>query len=84
MLQKLGVGLMFLKVSYADQGCIFLIKINPVITVTLGNIFTIEFIIYYCDCKAEFPTPGFSVTRSFKKHSNMLIYCSRNISDIQF
>ncbi len=41
MLQKLGVGLMFLKVSYADQGCIFLIKINPVITVTLGNIVTI-------------------------------------------
>ncbi len=45
MLQKLGVGLiflMFLKVSYADQGCIYLIKINPVITVTLWNIFKLN------------------------------------------
>ncbi len=38
--------------------------------------------LFFCDDKAEFSaaiTPGFSVTWSFRNHSNMLICCSRNI-----
>ncbi len=39
--------------------------------------------IYSCDGKAEFSaaiSPVFSVTLSFRNHSNMLIFCSINIS----
>jgi len=40
-------------------------------------------VIYYSDVKADFLadiTPVFSVTWSFRNHSDILIFCSRNIS----
>jgi len=38
-------------------------------------------VIYFCDAKAEFKALLLqsSVTRSFRDHSEMLIFCSRNI-----
>ncbi len=44
---------------------------------------TIKSVIYFCDQSWIFSiiTPVFSVTWSFRNHSNMLICCSRNISD---
>jgi len=81
------------EVSSAHQGCIYLIKntVNASIlwknitilkkTVFYLNIF--ENVIYSCDQSWIFSiiTPVFSVTWSFRNHSNMLIFCWRNISD---
>jgi len=43
---------------------------------------TVVNVIYSCDQSWIFSiiTPAFSVTRSFRNHSNMMICCSRNIS----
>ncbi len=60
-----------------------------IITVILWNIITVFYssifsnIIYSCDGKAEFSaavTAVFSITWSFRNHTNTLIWCSRNIS----
>ncbi len=87
-------GVMFLKeVSSAHQGCIYLIK-NTGKTVKLWNIFynlkelfsvwisvKMQFIAVLKSCIFSIITPVFSVTWFLKNHSNMLICCSRNISD---
>ncbi len=77
-----------LGVSSAHQGCIYLLE-NAVKTVKLCNIITIQnkcFLLEYLLKCNLFPwsnlnfsiiTPVFS---SFRNHSNMLIYHSRNIS----
>ncbi len=41
---------------------------------------TFSNVMYCCDAKLSIITPVFSVTWFFRKKSNMLIYCSRNIS----
>ncbi len=71
------------------QRCIYLVR-NTVQTVILwnniiilNNYILIYFnVIYSCDCKAEFSaaiTPVFSVTWSFRNHSDRLICCLINI-----
>ncbi len=54
--------------------------------VLIKNIFCYDIfldVIYFCDVRAEtfsIINPVFSVTGSFRNHSNMLVCCSRNIS----
>ncbi len=50
-------------------------------TLVFNNLFLLSFnkVFYFCDGRAGFSaviTPVFSVTRSFRNHSNMLIWCS--------
>ncbi len=87
-----SVRFIFIQVSSAHQGCIYLIK-NTVKTVKLWNIITIlnscflyEYIVkcnlflwsklyfqhHYCSLQCHM---------IFRNHYNMLICCSRNISD---
>ncbi len=55
--------------------------------ITILNIYSNIFsnVIYCCDAKLNFSiiTPVFSVTWSFRNHSYILIWCSRNISYYQ-
>ncbi len=75
--------------SSAQQGCIYMIK-NTVKIVkyycNLKQLFLCEcvklsFISVTQRCIFSIITPVFSVTWSSENHNNMLIWCSRNISD---
>jgi len=64
----------------AQQGCIYLTKIQYKKTVILYILLQFEMFIpiYSCTGKAGFSTaisPVFSVTWSFRNHFNMLIWC---------
>ncbi len=65
------------EVSYVvHQDCIYLIK-------NTDNCFLFVYV-FKCVGKAKFSaaiTPVFSVTWSFRNHSNMLICCSKNYTD---
>ncbi len=70
------------EVSYAHQGCIYLIK-NTIETLILWILLPFKITDFYfisCDIKLIFSIFSvFSVTWSFRNHSNMPICCSRNI-----
>lgn len=73
------------KLSYAHQCCIFLMR-NPVKIVILWNIIVNYFVFEYvfgCGlclwCRAEL----LQTLWSFRNSSNVLMYCSRNISSYQ-
>ncbi len=79
----------FKEFSSAHQACIYLIH-NTAKAVIFGNIvikitaFYLDiffYVIFSCDQSKTFSiiTPVFSVTWSFRNHSNMLICCSRNV-----
>ncbi len=83
------------KVYYVHQGCIHLIKnclqndYCGILSQLINICFQFEYILK-CNLllwwKADFFSiiaSVFSVTRSFRNHSNMLICCSRTISDYQ-
>ncbi len=85
-----SLGMFLKQVSSAPQGCIYLMK-NPIKTVILWNIITISNNCFLCEytvkwnlflwSKMDFQHHYSSVTWSFRNQSNMLICCSRNISD---
>ncbi len=76
VLQSLFTEAAFINQKYCENSEILL---QFKITVFHLNIFWI--LIYSCDQSWIFSiiTPVFSVTWSFRNHSNMLIFCSRNI-----
>ncbi len=74
------------EVFSAYQGCIHLIK-NTVESVkhyyNLKQLFSIWTVIYFCDTQLYFQHHYSSLQchMIFRNHNNMLIYCSRHISD---
>ncbi len=91
LFKSLGSVWMVLKEVTSDhQCCIYLIKNNKS-KVKMWNIITIEMTVFYVNiikCNLflwsnliSIITPGFSVTWSFRNHTNMLICCSRNVFD---
>ncbi len=92
---KVWGGKVFWKVFYASQSCISLIKNTEKqqyweilqLKINVFNFNIILNVICSCDGTAEFSAATshfFSVTWSSRNHSNLLIWCSRNIKHKTF
>ncbi len=70
------------KVSSAQKGCIYLIKNTVKMFKYYYNLIAVT-LIYFCDAQLYFQHRYSSIQchMIFRNHNNILIYCSRNISD---